>query len=152
MQRYLPILVPLLVVLQLLSSGVFGPRLRCTDADGRVSTELSAFRCCDQDEAKTCQSDAGCRQCQSVASAGDGCLVAGAPACSCVDVPDLTVVATNSKGADTAQSLAVAFPVPFIVLPILPLPVFESGPSVTAFLPHGHAPPRLHLATIVLRI
>lgn len=152
MRRYLPILVPLLVVLQLLSSGVLGPRLRCTDADGRVSTELSAFRCCDRDEQKSCGSDASCDKCPSGSTPGDGYPIVGEPACSCVDIPDPTEVATSSRATDSDRLTLDAIPVPFVLLPIHTLPVLELGPPVTAFLPHGHAPPRLHIATIVLRI
>lgn len=147
-----PIVAAFLAVIQLLTSGVLGPQLRCFDSDGTVCAELAAFRCCDGAEQEANGSDLDCDRVCSDCQSTDGQPVAKSPGCSCIDVLDPTDVATSNRGTDdNTRPVVQAFPVAFVP-PSLTLPVFEASLHVAAFLPHGHAPPRLHLATIVLRI
>lgn len=145
-------MVVFLVLLQLLASGVLGPRLRCYDADGTVCAELAAFRCCDRSSSSDCGADSDCDGCVSSSQPTDGRAIAQSSSCGCIDVPELTDPATTGRSTGSSQTIVPAPPIAVSLPAPFELPWLVSGPPVSAFLPHGHAPPRLHLATIVLRI
>lgn len=145
-------MVVFLVLLQLLASGVLGPRLRCYDADGTVCAELAAFRCCDRSSSSDCGADSDCDGCVSSPQPTDGQTIAQSSSCGCTDVPDLTDPATIGRAASSSEAVVPAPPIALVLPASFDLYLLVSGPPLSAYLPHGHSPPRLHLATIVLRI
>lgn len=156
-RRLSPYISVLVLALQFISSGLFGPRMVCTDSDGTQSIELAALTCCSVARAATGLDDAG---------AHDGCCPTdcggtrqepkrgpqvGTGGCGCVDVPAADDPAwRHSDSRLMTDFAAVHLATTVMVVVAWPEPIAHGGPA--AFLPHGHAPPREHIATIVLRI
>lgn len=157
MRALVPYISLLMVALQLLTCGFLGPRMVCTDSDGTQSIEWAALSCCmfaptaaEQDDPrgheKCCA--AACGESRDRVDSGP---VVGTGDCGCVDEPaaENSVVRQN----DSRQtSDLVAVNLLMAVLPAVAWPEPTAVGCPEAFLPPCHAPPREHIATIVLRI
>lgn len=143
-----------MLVLQLASSGLLGPRMFCTDADGTQSLEWARFSCC------TLASGTSERHLDECGGAGCGEspeMVRGGPAignadCGCVDEPaaDAPVVRRDDS-RQVANLFASNLLVPALATVALwPEPLVNG--RLGASLPRSHAPPRDHITTVVLRI
>lgn len=148
----------MVLVLQLMTTGLFGPRMVCTDADGTQNLEWAALSCCTLDSGGSpkvadhcpgCGGSEGCDQDRNVptdqAQLSDG-------GCGCVDVPaadDSVVRLDDSKRLHDVLATHV-FVAVLTVVAILP--DFTTDFRPLAFLPTCHAPPREHIATVILRI
>lgn len=146
-----------MLALQLISGGLLGPRMVCTDSDGTQSIELAALTCCSIARATTGQDQAeghdaccsgDCGGSREEPKSGPELGIGG---CGCVDVPagDDPVVRQNDS-RQAADLVAAHLPVADLAVIVWPEPITVARP--TAFLPPCHAPPREYIANIVLRI
>lgn len=149
----------LLAIVQLATAGLLGPKLLCTHANGSRGIEWAATSCCRDASlfATVMNSETATEQCQDgCAGEGDGGLdtVLHASACDCVDevAPGDPAVRAASGGLCVDQidqhPLPASPSLHVIEFGIDPQVFGSSAPSRAALL----APPRAHLATIVLRI
>ncbi len=148
-----PYISVLMLALQLISGGLLGPRMVCTDSDGTQSIELAVLTCCSIAPA-TAEQDAhdGCcsTECGGDRQEPKGTEL-GQNGCGCVDVPaaDDPVVRQNDSRQAT-DLVAVHLSIAVLAVVAWPEPI-AAGRRV-AFLPPCHAPARAHIANIVLRI
>lgn len=157
MRALAPYVSIFMLTLQLVTGGLLGPRMVCTDSDGTQSVEWVGFSCCTfasvaGEEADAPDHDKCCpTECDGSRDAVDALPVIGNGGCGCVDVPaaDGPVVRHEDSRPATnllAAHLAAAIPTVFAWLE----PVADGRPL--AFLPRCHAPPREYIATVILRI
>jgi len=149
-----PYISVLMLAFQLISGGLLGPRMVCTDSDGTESIELAILTCCSIAPA-TAEQDAH-DGCCSTESGGDrqepkGGAELGGGGCGCVDVPaaDNPIVSQNDS-RQASDLVAAHLSVVILAVVVWPEPIANGRP--TASLQPCHAPPRAHIANIVLRI
>lgn len=146
-----------MLALQLATGGLLGPRMLCTDSDGTRSIEWAALTCCSVVPATDEQDEAGAHDaCRSTDCGGNRAVPKGdteleTSGCGCVDVPTAdNLVARQNDSRQAGDLLAVHLLVAVLAVVAWLEPVGDGRP--VAFLPPCHAPPREHIATIVLRI
>ncbi len=148
-----PYIVVIVLVAQLLSGGLLGPRMLCAHRDGRQNIEWAATSCCGGGctTAASLEHDRdgfadGCRE-------HDGRLALSQPDCDCVDSPMAGEPMVRPAPQATPQDNLVATFVALVAVLVIDLsPVNPSGFVHRAALSECLAPPRAHLATIVLRL
>ncbi len=131
-----------------------GPRMLCVHRDGSQSIEWAATTCCGGGRAETAASESECGggkgNCDD--DQNDG-LELNQPDCDCVDSPMAgEPMARQAPQSAPQDELVATFAAVFTVLVMDTAPVNPSGFAHRAALPECLAPPRAHLATIVLRL
>lgn len=153
MRLWSPYIAVVVLVAQLLSSGALGPRMLCAHRDGSQSIELAVTSCCGGSRAQTTASESVCGGCDGGCHEDRSGLVLSQPDCDCIDTPVAGEPMVRQAPQSTPQhELAATFVAVVAVLMIDLSPLNASGFTHRAALPECLAPPRAHLATIVLRL
>lgn len=148
-----PYVAVFVLMTQLLTGGLLGPRMLCAHRDGSQSIEWAATRCCAGGRAETVTSKSECDGCQGDCHEERTGLVLTQPDCDCVDSPMADEPMVRPAPQATPQDDLVATFVAVVAVLVIDLtPVNPSGFTHRADLPECLAPPRAHLATIVLRL
>lgn len=149
-----PYIAVIVLVAQLLSGGLLGPRMLCAHRDGSKSIEWAATTCCGGGRAETAAPESECGGCEGGCHEERSGLVLTQPDCDCVDSPlaDEPVVRPAPPQATSQDDLVATFVAVVAVLVIDLGPANPSGFTHRGALPECLAPPRAHLATIVLRL
>lgn len=125
----------------------------CAHRDGSQSFEWAATSCCGGGRAETAAPKSECGGCQGGCHEERSGLVLSQPDCDCVDTPMAGKPMVRPAPQATAQDDLVAAFVAVVAMLVIDLnPVNPSGFTHRAALPECLAPPRAHLATIVLRL
>lgn len=153
MRLWSPYIAVIVLVAQLLSTGALGPRILCAHRDGSQSIELAATSCCGGSRAQTTSSESDCAGCDGGCPEDRSGLVLSQPDCDCVDTPvagePMVRPAPQVSPQDDLFATLVTV-VAVLVIDLSPLNACEFAHR--AALPECLAPPRAHLATIVLRL
>lgn len=156
MRAIAPHISMLLLVLQLATAGLLGPRLLCVHRDGSHSIELAVTTCCRAEQSCSIDEDrcGGCGGESDRDPSRDGQTYLSGPGCDCVDVPmaDEPVVRQAPQSVALDQ-LAMDLALVAVAVPLVDAAWHEPARwSGAHLLPDCLAPPRAHIATIILRI
>ena len=139
----------ILALLQMLSGGALGPCMLCVHSDGSARYEWSGAPCCGDDCVNE-DSDAGNREGNWEGNREGQAALTKAPCCDCVDVPAPTQPAIVKASPVPSDRMIAHAPVAAIWT--IPWHSLEPSASGRGALPPGHAPPRLHLSSVILRV
>lgn len=147
-----PYIVVIVLVAQLLSGGLLGPRMLCAHSNGAQSIEWAVTSCCGGRSA-TAPAQLGCGGCEGGCADHDNDPILSQPDCDCIDSPmaDEPMVRPAPQAAPQDDLVATFVAVVAVLVTDLS-PVNPSGLTHRAALPECLAPPRAHLATIILRL
>lgn len=149
----------MMLVLQLMTAGLLGPRIVCTDADGTQNLESAALSCCTLDAgvpqtvADHCAGCAGSGGCDRDREAPtDQPQLSGSGSCGCVDVPAGDDPVLRHDDFRQVNDLLITHLVVAVLTIDAVIPTHVTVWQPSGFLPTCHAPPREHIATVILRI